>query len=128
LEFVDRVVTRKKIAYEEDVTHLTYIFALAQLREHKIDMEGTSSQVKRRQLSRTLSSPKDIRFISSRLSRDPPQLKVVVVLMLQKLNCVATLGELCLQTDMNSISFCACHKVEKQQGTLVKRASVGMVL
>jgi hypothetical protein len=90
-------------------------------------MEGTSSQVKRRQLSRTLSSPKDIKFIS-RLSRDPPRLKVVVVLMVHKLKCVATLGELCLQTDMNGISFCACHKVEKQQGTLVKRASVGMVL
>ncbi len=91
-------------------------------------MEGTSSQIKRRQLSRTLSSPKDIRFISSRLSRDPPKLKIVVVLMLQKLKCVATLGELCLQTDMNSISICACRKVEKQQGTLVKRASVGMLV
>lgn len=88
---------------------------------------GDSSQFKRRQLSRTLSSPKDIRFISSTLSRDPPKLKIVVVIMLQKLKCVATLGELCLQMDINSISFCACHKVEKQQGTLIKRASVGML-
>lgn len=106
-------------------TKFPSIFVLDQLREHKIDIETTSNQFKRRQLSRTLSSPKDIRFISRRLSRDPPQLKVVVVLMLHKLKCVATLGELCLQTDMNSISFSACHKVEKQQGTLIKRASVG---
>ena len=88
-------------------------------------MERTLNQVKCRQLSRTLSSPKDIRFISSRLPRDPPKLKIVVVVMLHKLKCVATLGELCLQTDMNGISICACHKLEKQQGTLVKKASVG---
>lgn len=90
-------------------------------------MEGTSNQVKRRQLSRTLSSPKDIRFIYSKQSRDPPQLTIVVVVMLQKLKCLATLGELCLQTEMNSLSFCASHKLEKQRGILVKQAAVGMV-
>lgn len=90
-------------------------------------MEGTSNQVKRRQLSRTLSSPKDIRFIYSKQSRDPPQLTIVVVVMLQKLKCLATLGELCLQTEMNRLSFCASHKLEKQRGILVKQAAVGMV-
>ena len=95
------------------------------LRECRVDIDNISNLAKNRQLWRTLSSPKDIHFISSKQDHGPPKLKIVFVFALNKLKCMATLGELCLQTDVNNVNFCACHKVEEQQGTLIKKASVG---
>ena len=94
---------------------LAYAFS-DRLRDCKVDIDNTSSPIKRRQLSRTLSSPKDIRFVFNKQSR---------VLTLHKLKCITTLGELRLQTDINNVNFCACHKIEEHQGTLLKRSSAG---
>lgn len=126
---------------------MNFLVFLAKIPEHKIDMEDFSSAVNRRAPRVSLNTSKDLRFNSrktfsrdnpsvamplkdkkvismGRTPRARPQLNVVVVFLLQRMKCVATFGELCLQTEIKSINLCACHKVEKH--TLNKKTSNGM--